>query len=671
MEAFLSPSPKLRFYGRDGKPLSGGYLFTYDYVTSTPVSTFADADMSTRNPVQIQLDANGEPSNNGQPVSIFLIKNKRYKFAWYDSEGNLIDEVEPVQSPGGYSGSGGVSVYEIAMFDLSQAGTGLYYDIDANLVEGLLPIIYTGSQGRVRYYYYTARDSQAHTMTFTCGYDGIVELLVLHSDGTYEFVPIPGEVSVLKGNCNKTSVTPNDSAPTDFDCYEIEKEGDDIWIGSDKRVHANAGWYHVDMGVYVEPVDRNNPVDGRATIYVGAYVGTTPSSNFNYKDYTSLEMDLSYSHETTPAVGFDIHVENDGDVIHLSVGAPVGDFTAECILDWFNIHRIKCAASGGGGGGGDTPSMPDYIMPLVRDADNKVSNNGRDLVVTGTNAWAEGHANRASGTCSHAEGSYNTAAGENSHVEGNYCFAFGENSHASGNYMYAIGERSFAHGRTQYQGNGRTVVAATLDAENYEFILTLDAITAEWVTRNIGFAVIDNTYAIQAWLPDDEGDPNRICVSQDDLPEGTTAAELVGMRVDLPVAGAFYDDAIALGENAAAPGGAAVAIGKNAVAVADQSLALLGGKTLSSNSIAMGPAAVTDAPNAVAIGLGTKCSRSKGLALGSYNADDEALLVVGCGANDMSRADCFKIDANHHIWVKDSHGTLVDLTAALIAANIL
>lgn len=174
-----------------------------------------------------------------------------------------------------------------------------------------------------------------------------------------ELMPKTDVVSVLKGNCNDNSITPEPEGdtPEDWDCYEVEKEGDDIWIGSDQRIHAKAGWYHVDMGVYVEPVDRNNPVDGRATIYVGAYVGTTPSSNFNYKDYTSLEMDLSYSHETTPAVGFDIHVENDGDIIHLSAGAPVGDYTAECYLDWFSIHRIKGAASGGGGGGGDNPDF--------------------------------------------------------------------------------------------------------------------------------------------------------------------------------------------------------------------------------------------------------------------------------------------------------------------------
>lgn len=170
-----------------------------------------------------------------------------------------------------------------------------------------------------------------------------------------ELMPKTDGVSVLKGNCADNSITPvtEGDTPEDWDCYEVEKEGSDVWIGSDKRVHAKAGWYHVDMGVYVEPVDLEHFVDGRATIYAGAYVGNAPSANFDYNDYTSVELDLSYNHETTPAVGFDIHVENDGDIIHLSVGAPVGDYTAECILDWFSIHRIKGAGSGGGGGGGD------------------------------------------------------------------------------------------------------------------------------------------------------------------------------------------------------------------------------------------------------------------------------------------------------------------------------
>lgn len=98
MQAHLSPSPKLRFYGRDGKPLSGGYLITYDYTTSRTCSTWADAGMTTSNPFQIQLDANGEPSKNGNPVYVFLEEGRRYKFRWFDSEMNLVGSIQPVQT---------------------------------------------------------------------------------------------------------------------------------------------------------------------------------------------------------------------------------------------------------------------------------------------------------------------------------------------------------------------------------------------------------------------------------------------------------------------------------------------------------------------------------------------------------------------------------------------
>lgn len=179
-----------------------------------------------------------------------------------------------------------------------------------------------------------------------------------------ELMPKTDGVSVLKGNCADNSITPvtEGDTPEDWDCYEVEKEGEDIWIGIDKRVHAKAGWYHVDMGVYVSRVgsdedeDENEDEednDAVASIWFGAYTGTTPDNQFDYSDYCAIDFDLSYEHVVTPSTGFDIHVANDGDIIHLSVAAPA-DHTAECYLDWFSIHRIAEVISGGGGG--DTPS---------------------------------------------------------------------------------------------------------------------------------------------------------------------------------------------------------------------------------------------------------------------------------------------------------------------------
>ena len=171
-----------------------------------------------------------------------------------------------------------------------------------------------------------------------------------------ELMPKTDGVSVLKGNCGDTPIYPDDNGPMDFDCNEVEKSGDDLWVASDKRLHAKAGWYHLDMGVYIGLVDLESPSDERTMVYFGAYVGDAPDAEFDYKDYGAVDFNLSYDHEITQSVGVDVHVEHDGDVIHLAAATPAG-ITATCYLDWFSIHRIaEVVVDSSGGGGGDTPS---------------------------------------------------------------------------------------------------------------------------------------------------------------------------------------------------------------------------------------------------------------------------------------------------------------------------
>lgn len=362
--------PNKQFVTKGGAPNVGGFVRVYLANTDDPAPTYCDFN-GTRNQQEILLD------NNGRAI-IIADASKAYRVEVRDASGGLLWTVEPaycivgeVMTPadifpleftrngfaaGSYDPLVGatIDINETEPFSITQPG--IYAQIVESIGSGRLPVVTAGADGKVRRYYYTSRDVQAGTITFTCGHDGIVEMLVLHSDGTYELTSISGKISVLKGNCYDHLITPGSSAPTDFDCYEVEKEGSEVWIGEDHRVHAKAGWYHVDMGVYIEPLSAENFVDGLATIYIGAYVGDAPDANFDWSDYASVEVDLSYDHEITPAVGFDIHVENDGDVIHISAGAPVGDYTAECFLDWFSVHRIVGAGSGStnlGGGGGD------------------------------------------------------------------------------------------------------------------------------------------------------------------------------------------------------------------------------------------------------------------------------------------------------------------------------
>lgn len=108
MAAFLSPTPILRFYGTNGHPLANGWLIAYDHETSESVATWADPEMQTPNPVQIGLDANGEPSVDGHRADIFLEEGKIYKYRWYDKHGTLIGEADYIGIPSG--GGGGQSL---------------------------------------------------------------------------------------------------------------------------------------------------------------------------------------------------------------------------------------------------------------------------------------------------------------------------------------------------------------------------------------------------------------------------------------------------------------------------------------------------------------------------------------------------------------------------------
>lgn len=98
MAAFLSPTPILRFYGTNGHPLANGWIITYNSDTSEPVATWADPEMQTTNPVQIGIDANGEPSVDGHPVGIFLEEGRSYKYRWYDKYGAFVGEADCIAS---------------------------------------------------------------------------------------------------------------------------------------------------------------------------------------------------------------------------------------------------------------------------------------------------------------------------------------------------------------------------------------------------------------------------------------------------------------------------------------------------------------------------------------------------------------------------------------------
>lgn len=52
--------PKFRALGLDGTPLAGGVVSIYEAGSTTPKTSYADADMASANPWPVVLDANGQ-----------------------------------------------------------------------------------------------------------------------------------------------------------------------------------------------------------------------------------------------------------------------------------------------------------------------------------------------------------------------------------------------------------------------------------------------------------------------------------------------------------------------------------------------------------------------------------------------------------------------------------
>lgn len=111
---------------------------------------------------------------DGSPVSrddIFKLRMTRGGFT--------TEAYDPLQSP-----DTEVDINETELFSITSPG--IYAEIVQSLASGRIPTITAGTDGRVRRYYYTASDVQAGTMAFANAHDRFVEILTLHSDGTYE-----------------------------------------------------------------------------------------------------------------------------------------------------------------------------------------------------------------------------------------------------------------------------------------------------------------------------------------------------------------------------------------------------------------------------------------------------------------------------------------------------
>jgi hypothetical protein len=86
MAYLLSPIGNgFQFFTTTGLPLNGGYIYTYQAGSTTPLATYADSAGSALNSNPIQLGTDGRPPNE-----IWLNSGYSYKFVLADSSNSVL-----------------------------------------------------------------------------------------------------------------------------------------------------------------------------------------------------------------------------------------------------------------------------------------------------------------------------------------------------------------------------------------------------------------------------------------------------------------------------------------------------------------------------------------------------------------------------------------------------
>ena len=86
MAYLLSPIGNgFQFFTTTGLPLNGGYIYTYQAGSTTPLATYTDSGGTVSNTNPIQLGTDGRP-----PQEIWLNSGYSYKFVLSDSSNSVI-----------------------------------------------------------------------------------------------------------------------------------------------------------------------------------------------------------------------------------------------------------------------------------------------------------------------------------------------------------------------------------------------------------------------------------------------------------------------------------------------------------------------------------------------------------------------------------------------------
>lgn len=374
------------------------------------------------------------------------------------------------------------------------------------ILAGLTPVVTAGSSGKVKLYYYTSQDGQNGTVTFTCGYDGIVELLVVHSDNTYEFVPtsldarlpIVIDDGVITNNGTGLTVFGANSWSEgsgvdenyvamavgnvlidnviELDYAGTIRAGDKLRI-SDKTLNVVS----VNYASNTITVAPGLNVSGGEEVYIcGGSFGkashtegcaTETTGKYSHAEGYRSKSSGYYSHAEgydTMAYSDAAHAEGQAVVAQGSCSHAEGygstDYM-EVALDCIESTIVEVSYIGSDvaiGVGVDTGNDIYVIVAIDEDTSSitlsspvTLHTGDRLYVMTGafgSYSHAEGDKTISAGTGSHAEGCKSRATNYSSHAEGDRCEASGINAHAEGHLSVASEYSSHAEGESISSG---------------------------------------------------------------------------------------------------------------------------------------------------------------------------------------------------------------------------
>lgn len=426
---------------------------------------------------------------DGSPVSRDDIFNLRM------TRGSSTTAVyNPLQSP-----DTEVDINETEKFDITQPG--IYTQILQSVADGRTPVVTAGSSGRVLLYYYTSMDQQGGTVTFTCGHDGVLELLVLHDDGSFEIVstaltaalPLVIDDGVISNGGkslhvggthawsegegeDSNSTTQVSAASTTNHVFVYDASlflvSDFVKLGGAVRLVAavDYGNNELVLSAAVNVAEGDN-VDilggsyGRAS-HTEGIVSKAGGDADHAEGYHTRAMGY-YGHaegcETraygtachaegnkTISNGYYAHAEGDGGYVYLNVIANCYMSTAISV-DSVDYDKVYAGAMVRTPGNEPVKIIDvDYTNYVIYVEDAVTVASGSAIRVEygsyGSASHTEGYGTTSSGTGSHAEGTNTLASSTGSHAEGRSTKSTGNSSHSEGNLSVASGIDSHAEG---------------------------------------------------------------------------------------------------------------------------------------------------------------------------------------------------------------------------------